>query len=186
VPLCLNCERLHLECSGYGSGSGAALRAERPDSTGQGSGPLMITEAGTKRRRTYRSCKACRACKTRCSGERPVCVRCAQKSLDCTYSSGPSPAWVHAISPQSSSGREPDGPVNTGLHSHGSASQERPRILSPLPEVPNYHHQSEEIFNPPQINKTDNALIVRLPADVPHSLSWYGKISRPRYLLDNC
>ncbi|KIM98673.1 hypothetical protein OIDMADRAFT_127853, partial [Oidiodendron maius Zn] len=56
APACLNCERLHLQCPGYGSGSGATLRAE----------------PGTERRRTYRSCKACRACKTRCSGERPV------------------------------------------------------------------------------------------------------------------
>ncbi|EAA66443.1 hypothetical protein AN9376.2 [Aspergillus nidulans FGSC A4] len=50
---CANCERLQLECSGYGRSA--------------------VQRSGTRRaRRTYRSCTNCRLRRAKCSGERPA------------------------------------------------------------------------------------------------------------------
>jgi hypothetical protein len=169
---------MNLECSGYGSGSGAALRAARADSSAQSmTGRLATTEAGTKRRRTYRSCKACRDCKTRCSGERPVCIRCAEKSLDCIYSSGPSPGWVHALSPQSSSGREPerqDGQLPAP--ERATVTQDSPTVLTPQPDGPSCSHHAENTPTQREADRSRQRLSERLPDGVPPSLSWYGTI----------
>lgn len=54
--------------------------------------------AGLKRKRTYRSCSHCRASKTRCSGHKPICVRCREKSLKCRYEDESEPAWKRRVS----------------------------------------------------------------------------------------
>lgn len=46
------------------------------------------TEAGTARKRAQRACTQCHRHKTKCTGEQPVCKRCAVNNLDCEY--GPS------------------------------------------------------------------------------------------------
>lgn len=51
----------------------------------------------SKRKRTYRSCTACRSSKTKCSGERPTCRRCQDKGLDCSYSESSQPNWIRRV-----------------------------------------------------------------------------------------
>ncbi|KAL2863137.1 transcription factor domain-containing protein [Aspergillus lucknowensis] len=62
---CANCERLELDCSGYG--------------------PTTTRHSGHRARatRTYRSCTECRAGRAKCSGERPACSRCRDRRLGC-------------------------------------------------------------------------------------------------------
>ncbi|PHH68221.1 hypothetical protein CDD80_171 [Ophiocordyceps camponoti-rufipedis] len=47
--------------------------------------------------RTYRSCQSCRLSKTKCSGSRPRCARCANKALDCLYDGEASPRWTSSL-----------------------------------------------------------------------------------------
>lgn len=79
---CANCERLGLPCV-------TTTATTRQTSPAAGSSSL----AGNKRKRTYRSCSECRASKTRCSGDRPLCVRCGLKSLRCAYDDDGEPVW---------------------------------------------------------------------------------------------
>lgn len=44
-----------------------------------------LTEAGTTRKRAQRACKECHSHKTKCSGEKPRCKRCAANDLVCIY-----------------------------------------------------------------------------------------------------
>ena len=87
--ICLNCERLGLPCTGAVQGA---------SQQSQGTGPNNLSETiGLKRKRTFRSCGSCRATKTRCSGERPVCLRCRGKSLQCNYEDASQPAWKQQL-----------------------------------------------------------------------------------------
>ncbi|KAL4898550.1 fungal-specific transcription factor domain-containing protein [Aspergillus ambiguus] len=83
---CRNCARLHLVCSGYAASPNSQLHEV-----------ARVRYEGTKRKRTYRSCTACRASKTRCSGERPGCKRCQEKGLDCAYSETAQPNWIRQM-----------------------------------------------------------------------------------------
>lgn len=47
--------------------------------------------------RTYRSCQGCRVSKTKCSGGRPGCARCAAKGLACRYDGGAAPRWTSSL-----------------------------------------------------------------------------------------
>lgn len=84
----MNCERLRLNCPGYGRASGQSWRATSRSQEADGE---ELTNAGIPRRRTYRSCSACRTAKSRCSGARPVCSRCSLKGIDCIYDLEPMP-----------------------------------------------------------------------------------------------
>lgn len=91
---CGNCERLGLPCVS----TAAATNGEQPSETGNASlsgerGPVI----GLKRKRTYRSCAECRASKTRCSGDKPACVRCKAKSLSCEYDDEGEPVWKQQL-----------------------------------------------------------------------------------------
>ncbi len=55
------------------------------------------TAKSAKRKRTFRSCTECRATKTRCSGDRPDCVRCRQKALQCNYNDSSEPVWQQQL-----------------------------------------------------------------------------------------
>ncbi|KAH9209569.1 fungal-specific transcription factor domain-containing protein [Leptodontidium sp. 2 PMI_412] len=99
---CLNCDRLSISCSGYGSQTGS----RRLQSPGHTQAPNGLTKAGTARRRIHSSCGACRSSKTRCSGEKPRCLRCIRKDLDCLYKSVPAPAWIRNTLPPPSSPTE--------------------------------------------------------------------------------
>ncbi|KAL3433362.1 fungal-specific transcription factor domain-containing protein [Aspergillus tetrazonus] len=75
---CANCERLQLECSGYGRSA--------------------VQRSGTRRaRRTYRSCTNCRLRRAKCSGERPACMRCRSRHLECQYGDNVEPAWSQRL-----------------------------------------------------------------------------------------
>lgn len=70
-------------------------------------GPIV----GVKRKRTFRSCVPCRDSKVKCSGERPVCLRCQQRRTSCVYDAEQNePAWVQSISTTT-----PDGADNSAI-----------------------------------------------------------------------
>lgn len=83
---CSNCERLQLKCPGNELEQLVSVEELK-----------LPPQAGAKRNKTYRSCGQCRASKTRCSGERPICSRCKRKKQDCSYDSNPDPAWARAV-----------------------------------------------------------------------------------------
>ncbi|VUC24396.1 unnamed protein product [Clonostachys rosea] len=80
---CANCEKLHLECSGY-------QRASNP------------VKGGGKR--TYRSCNNCRLARCKCSGDRPVCVACRENNLQCSYENTAKPSSSSTPSSQRPNG----------------------------------------------------------------------------------
>ncbi|KAL4939330.1 hypothetical protein BDV06DRAFT_231114 [Aspergillus oleicola] len=84
---CANCERLQLECSGYGR------------STGQPS------DSPRRPRRTYRSCIDCRLRRVKCSGEQPACSRCRERHLHCQYGESAEPSWPRRLASTISSDR---------------------------------------------------------------------------------
>ncbi|KAJ5092997.1 hypothetical protein N7456_008858 [Penicillium angulare] len=92
---CGNCARLRLVCSGYGSSSNNQIRES----------PKERIET-SKKKRTYRSCVACRASKTKCSGERPICRRCETRGHSCTYSETSQPSWVQRVESVSKDGQK--------------------------------------------------------------------------------
>jgi hypothetical protein len=99
---CRNCTRLNLPCPNspsYGSGINQQdILTTSPEN------PLLATQAGLRRSRTYRSCRFCRVSKSRCSGERPTCVRCRQRGMDCSYDGKQAPAWAEAVSAEVENG----------------------------------------------------------------------------------
>ncbi|KAF2440104.1 hypothetical protein P171DRAFT_457819 [Karstenula rhodostoma CBS 690.94] len=108
---CLNCERLQLTCVQHSSDQPSESLIT----------PRAIT--GIKRKRTFRVCIPCRQSKIKCTGERPICSRCKQKSLACAYDGDAAePAWTHAVTP--SSQQHPDTP-----------SVSPPRHVSSVPSV---------------------------------------------------
>jgi hypothetical protein len=88
--VCLNCEKLGLPCNGPAIPSGQTKQA----ASDTAESPVV---AGVKRKRTFRSCTECRATKTRCSGDKPVCLRCSQKNLSCNYNDSSEPAWQQQL-----------------------------------------------------------------------------------------
>lgn len=62
---CANCEKLHLECSGY----------QRQEQASRAHGG----------KRTYRSCARCRLARIKCSGQRPACAACRENNVLCTF-----------------------------------------------------------------------------------------------------
>ena len=116
---CLNCERLQLTCVQHG-----------------GDHPVEASRSitGIKRKRTFRVCIPCRQSKIKCSGERPVCSRCEQKSIACAYDAeeAAEPAWVHAVTPAP--------PTNThGMETPSMSPPRRARTapsLGPLKDYP--------------------------------------------------
>lgn len=93
--VCLNCERLHLDCQ-RADGSRASPPAREQPKASQSPG-LPPGDVGVKRKRTFRSCKHCRASKARCSGQKPSCARCIQRSVDCVYDEDSAPQWTKVI-----------------------------------------------------------------------------------------
>jgi hypothetical protein len=64
--------------------------------------------SGIKRKRTFRSCVACRDSKVKCSGERPTCTRCDQRLTACVYDAEANePAWVQSVAVSALSGQSP-------------------------------------------------------------------------------
>ena len=66
--------------------------------TGVKRSSAALEPLGIKRKRTFRSCVACRDSKVKCSGERPTCSRCTQRNTTCVYDAETNePAWVQSI-----------------------------------------------------------------------------------------
>ncbi|KIW21255.1 hypothetical protein PV08_01835 [Exophiala spinifera] len=86
---CLNCERFNLDCHGPRHDGG-----EPPPSD-----PASSAQVTPKRKRTFRSCRECRASKagSRCTGERPDCLRCKRRSLVCEYEADSDPQWTRRL-----------------------------------------------------------------------------------------
>ncbi|KAK0388456.1 hypothetical protein NLU13_4700 [Sarocladium strictum] len=80
---CQNCERLQLEC---------VTDNGLPTATPPYSSPVALRKI-----RTYRSCTACRASKTKCDGDRPKCSRCRTKNAECEYDGGAAPRWTKTL-----------------------------------------------------------------------------------------
>jgi hypothetical protein len=115
---CLNCERLELTCVQHGSDP----PLESPTT------PRAIT--GIKRKRTFRVCIPCRQSKIKCTGERPFCSRCRQKSIACAYDADAAePAWVqqttHAVTPMSQ--QHPDSPSTSPPRQASNAPSSGPQ-----------------------------------------------------------
>lgn len=81
-----------------GKTSSSSSRTIHPAAAALPTGTPAGATAGLKRKRTYRSCSHCRASKTRCSGHKPICVRCREKSLKCRYEDESEPAWKRRVS----------------------------------------------------------------------------------------
>lgn len=103
--ICLNCERLHLECQ-RADGSKAAPAAAELSKSSSYSPSTPLGEVGIKRKRTFRSCVQCRASKARCSGQKPSCDRCIQRGVDCVYDEDSAPQWTRVV-------QQPDAPTYT-------------------------------------------------------------------------
>ncbi|KAL4738081.1 fungal-specific transcription factor domain-containing protein [Aspergillus similis] len=63
-----------------------------------GYGRSAVQRSGTRRaRRTYRSCTNCRLRRAKCSGERPACIRCRSRHVECRYGDNVEPAWSQRL-----------------------------------------------------------------------------------------
>lgn len=91
--ICLNCERLHLECQRADGTKAASVE----QSTSSQSPGISLGDVGVKRKRTFRSCAQCRSAKARCSGQKPSCARCIQRSVDCVYDEDAAPQWTRVV-----------------------------------------------------------------------------------------
>jgi hypothetical protein len=115
---CGNCARLRLVCSGY-------TTPVRSQTTG---GEIDLRHS-TRVKRTYRSCTACRASKTKCSGERP-CQRCRWKcSTECVYAESTQPAWVRRVNMTQTG--SPDFSLSRPSMSEQSFEETPPRQANP-------------------------------------------------------
>ncbi|KAL4904207.1 hypothetical protein BDW74DRAFT_185831 [Aspergillus multicolor] len=111
---CSNCERVSVQCPGYG----------RP----------IVRRADTPRaRRTYRSCTECRLRRVRCSGERPACSRCRDKQLQCRYLDNAAPAWSQRLA---SAAHPPSTPDRTSPTSKEDEPRSSPLDWLTSPDLP--------------------------------------------------
>ncbi|KAE8443607.1 hypothetical protein EG329_001540 [Mollisiaceae sp. DMI_Dod_QoI] len=159
---CLNCGRLGVDCAGYSSkplskSARSQLRAKKADHT--------LTEAGLERKRLRSSCRPCRKSKTRCSGDRPTCTRCRDKTLKCHYDSrkGRSDSPGETLVNDSLDG--PQGsPLQTGSYV-SSIPQQSPRI-------DHLNSTSQDHLEPPQRESLDGTHNNIIPAGtlLPHWL----------------
>ncbi|KAJ6177297.1 hypothetical protein N7485_004211 [Penicillium canescens] len=121
---CGNCARLRLVCSGYSTPPRSHASESAIDQLDR-----------SKRKRTYRSCAACRVSKTKCSGERPTCQRCQDKNLQCVFAEASQPTWVrrvNVISTHSQKSPSLEPPVD-GSPSYTPARQDVRRLLETPP-----------------------------------------------------
>lgn len=59
--------------------------------------PAQNETVSKKRRKVAESCKVCRAKKTRCDGQRPVCSPCLTKAVACEYNDATLPVSVAVL-----------------------------------------------------------------------------------------
>ncbi|KAJ6438777.1 hydrolase or acyltransferase of alpha beta superfamily [Purpureocillium lavendulum] len=88
---CANCERLRIPCLRPEGGSSSGSVSV----TGAAAGDAIVAAEKLRRHRAFRSCRACRIAKVRCSGQQPECERCRQRSRPCEYDDKAAPRWVN-------------------------------------------------------------------------------------------
>ncbi|KAF2166249.1 hypothetical protein M409DRAFT_66731 [Zasmidium cellare ATCC 36951] len=130
-PQCFNCERLGLVCAPPGRGS-SGDPTTIPSPALQQSESNGFHGAGTKRKRTYRSCVECRTSKTRCSGQKPTCARCHEKSLSCTYEDDSEPAWKQRVAVSVSNSENQAPSTDSGL---ADAEMTPESVVSPARKI---------------------------------------------------
>ncbi|KAI1271185.1 hypothetical protein F5Y07DRAFT_27502 [Xylaria sp. FL0933] len=87
---CLNCERIHVVCPGYGN-----TQLNRNELLLQSGSSDAVTEAGIRRSRSLVSCESCRRAKTKCVKNGPACSRCLQKNVSCVFKGPDSDLPMH-------------------------------------------------------------------------------------------
>lgn len=175
--VCLNCERLGLPCA---------------PSTDQQPTPPRAAEAvatsGLKRKRTFRSCAGCRASKTRCSGDKPICVRCRERDLSCDYEDDAEPAWKQQL--RLTAAQSPSTQASTSAVS----DENRPGSNELLPvrsighfnghDATSYHAQEDSwgLWSPnlPDIDKI-RALVEYYFVNI-HPLRCFGFLHKPSFM----
>lgn len=186
--ICLNCERLHLECQ---RPDGTKI-APVADATSQID--LSLGEVGVKRKRTFRSCAQCRASKARCSGQKPECARCRQRQVACVYDEDSTPQWERMV--QSVRNSEVDNDTATSEHDHTtkehdnstnrssqfSAEAQSPPTTMSIEQTANAAlpdtQSSSARNNFPPLSRSSSTRV--LPSDEgPDSLEWLFKSQLP-------
>src|SRR3954469_15862308 len=144
---CGNCARLRLVCSGYST----PPRSHASES-------VIDQLDRSKRKRTYRSCAACRVSKTKCSGERPTCQRCLDKSLRCVFAEASQPTWVRRVNV---------------ISTH---SQKSPSVEPPVDRSPSYTATRQDVgrlLETPPISQQPFPIVEPTPTESPSSpLDW--------------
>ena len=119
---CRNCERLGLDCIGLASPTtispGNTLESPRH----------RDTTSSASKRRTYRSCKDCRASKTKCNGEKPACSRCRLRSTECVYDASEEPSWTRILSGQQQRPLKDRGQNPQGVRSQSARNGHHQRL----------------------------------------------------------
>ncbi|KAI1881358.1 hypothetical protein JX265_000184 [Neoarthrinium moseri] len=157
------------------------------------------TQAGLKRLRTYRSCKPCRNSKTRCTGERPTCLRCQQRRLECLYDGKQAPAWVDTVLPatrtQHGSPRSTDQelqaptPASTPAERHVRQQSDQPAQISSREEVHHGDHSQGYCPNEfswlmsPELPDKEKIVILaeEFFANI-HNIRSFGFVHKPSYM----
>ena len=172
-PVCLNCERLNLPCTPSKDQSQTQARRQEPTAT-----------AGFKRKRTFRSCIGCRASKTRCSGDKPVCVRCREKSLQCDYNDESEPAWKEQLK-MTAAIQSPTRQASAGARSHENGQTSGHTSLSSTTHNSmSYrpHDDSWDLSSPdlPEIDKI--RILVEYYFMNIHPLRCFGFLHKPSFM----
>lgn len=177
--VCLNCEKLGLPCSGP-----VIPSSESGHSSTNTTNTVVTT--GLKRKRTFRSCTACRATKTRCSGDRPVCIRCREKSLQCKYEDSAEPAWRQQLrfsigEPYSSANRAGEttslAPEQDDLDHGFSAVQTNTRLHDRAPQESGTSLRSWRLPGDDQVRMLVEHYFVNI-----HPLRCFGFLHKPSFM----
>ncbi|PSR97213.1 fungal-specific transcription factor domain-domain-containing protein [Coniella lustricola] len=179
---CYNCSRLNLPCPN----SAAYHEAIQ---NGEIEGDYLRTQAGLRRSRTYRSCRSCRTSKSRCSGERPACVRCRQRGIECRYDGKQAPAWLEAASNEADARNPVKGERSSSsgpMHSHPSSpalshtdTNSSHYFQEATPEPPPYEPFSWLLA--PELPQSHEHIVELVEAFFVnmHSLRFFGFIHKP-------
>lgn len=192
--ICLNCERLHLECQKVDGTSVTPAKSEDTRASLVSDSPLG--EVGVKRKRTFRSCAQCRASKARCSGARPECSRCIQRAVPCVYDEDTIPQWTRVVQ----SARQSDVQTDTSTsESHNTKDKDDatgfrkvtpdvaglPSAIAMSTEQPSQNASIPDFRQPPArpaFPPRRSSSVRAFNADEgPDSLEWYVLIGSPSF-----
>lgn len=170
TPVCRNCERLALPCAN--GTDQIQTPAQQPNAT---------AAAGFKRKRTFRSCIGCRASKTRCSGDKPICVRCRERSLQCDYEDSAEPAWKEQLR-LTAAIQSPSTQASTGGRSDETGREQHEYHHGQAAISYRSHEDPWDLWSPhlPHIDKV-RALVEYYFMNV-HPLRCFGFLHKPSFM----